>query len=81
MEFLFRLFLAKGDKKILEGYLSVLRIEVISQATQPSPHPKGKTFWKKIDEEAESLKEQILHITEQRNNLRSNYKSQILLSH
>jgi hypothetical protein len=77
MEFLFRPLLTKGDMEVLKGYFSVLPIEVITQSSHLSPHPKRKTFWKKIDEKAKSLEEQILHIAQQRNNLRSNYKSQI----
>jgi hypothetical protein len=50
----FRLLMTKSDMKILEGYLSMFQVEVVHDVSQPSSHPEGRIFWKKIDDEAET---------------------------
>jgi hypothetical protein len=46
--------MTKSDMKILEGYLSMFQVEVVHDVSQPSSHPEGRIFWKKIDDEAET---------------------------
>jgi hypothetical protein len=50
--------------KILKGYLLSLPSQIESYPSQPLPHPEREIFWKKIDEEAEALDNEILEISD-----------------
>jgi hypothetical protein len=64
-DFFFGLFFAKGEMKILKGYLPTFPIKMKEDVSQLLPAPKGKTLRQKVDKEADPFQQQILKITNQ----------------